>query len=177
MKQSLSLWLVFVPFVFFNKVISCGSQFKEKTCMYFVCIPIVFVYKFVLYLCPAPNHCIICPVEQGDNDPFENHNGEFTAKKCVRGRLDWIRFVPPPQPILNQTEYTKPQIHKYKDANTQIQRCKYTNTGYIRLDKIPPTSSTHFKPKDNRIHKTSNTQIQRCKYTNTKMQIHKYRIY
>ena len=41
-------------------------------------------------------------------------------------------------------EYTKSQIHKYKDANAQIQRCKYTNTGNVRLDKIPPTS-THTK--------------------------------
>ena len=46
-------------------------------------------------ICLVPNHCIICPVKQGDNDHFVNHNGEFTGKKCVRERLDWIRFLPP----------------------------------------------------------------------------------
>ena len=62
------------------------------------------------------------------------------ANTQIQDILDWIRFLPPPQPILNQkiTEYTKPQIHKYKDANTQIQNIldwiEHTNTGYIRLD-------------------------------------------
>ena len=69
-------------------------------CLYSNCICIQ-----VCFCICASNHCIICPVEQGDNDQFENHNGEFTEKKCVRGRLDWIRFLPhqpQPSPILKQ---------------------------------------------------------------------------
>ena len=47
----------------------------------------------VMFLCYLYN-IFNCIVEHEDNDQLEDHNGEFTEKKCVRGRLDWITLLP-----------------------------------------------------------------------------------
>ena len=46
-----------------------------------------------MFLCYLYN-IFNCIVEHEDNDQLEDHNGEFTEKKCVRGRLDWITLLP-----------------------------------------------------------------------------------
>ena len=46
-----------------------------------------------MFLCYLYN-IFNCIVEHEDNDQLEDHNGGFTEKKCVRGRLDWITLLP-----------------------------------------------------------------------------------
>ena len=46
-----------------------------------------------MFLCYLYN-IFNCIVEHEDNDQLEDHNGEFTEKEWVRGRLDWITLLP-----------------------------------------------------------------------------------